>query len=567
MTWIEKYTPYLLLIIVLFAFVIRLVWLDRSPRGLLIDEAHFGYISYSLLKTGQDEHGVSYPLIFKGFGDQKLPVQVYLLMPIIKLFGLNALAVRLPSVMAGTIFVLLIYFLVKEFGLSKTSSLLTALIAAVIPWSFILSRFAYESNLALVWFTLGLICLIKVIKSPAKMWSFLMALFFGLTWYTYVAYRPITLLLGFGFLGLMLILKKISWSNLAVFGLSFSLIILPLFQARYLGAGAARFNQVGIFSDEGLVMEINEDRTFCDVLLPKSWCYLLWNKPTVYLKELLHRFANVYSANFMLLDGDIKLIYQSVDKFGQFYLFLAPVIFLGLVATLFQTSSLKLSAWQRWLIILGLLITPISSVLAGEAQMVRLSALLPLMLLLVGLGLEFIYQFLSQGRWQMVFLGILSLLLANTASFLTNFYTIHTVKYDQVYESYLPELFDYLATLPADAQIYLKPFFSDPIMAYAYYQQVDPAWYQQHVKLGKLEASGFQHAVELDNYLVSEDPMINLGCQAVKDDIQAYYVTNEEFKNPIIEYVYKVNSTNGSLGYAYIYDASGYARSQAKLCL
>ena len=64
MSFFKRYSSFLLLVLVLFSFAIRFLWLDRSPRGLLIDEAHFGYISYSLLETGMDEHGISWPVIF-----------------------------------------------------------------------------------------------------------------------------------------------------------------------------------------------------------------------------------------------------------------------------------------------------------------------------------------------------------------------------------------------------------------------------------------------------------------------------------------------------------------------
>ncbi|MDO9028471.1 MAG: 4-amino-4-deoxy-L-arabinose transferase, partial [Candidatus Roizmanbacteria bacterium] len=70
-----------LFILIIFSLGLRVYKLGSIPSGILPDEASFGYNAYSVLKTGKDEHGVSYPLTFKAFGDQKLPAYVYSLIP------------------------------------------------------------------------------------------------------------------------------------------------------------------------------------------------------------------------------------------------------------------------------------------------------------------------------------------------------------------------------------------------------------------------------------------------------------------------------------------------------
>lgn len=564
---LRKYRFYALLLLVLVGFSIRFLWLDQAPKGLLIDEAHYGYIAHSLNETGRDEHGVNFPLVFKGFGDYKLPIQAYLLMPIVKALGLNAVAVRLPSVLAGTLLILAIYWLLREMKISPELSLFGSLVVTLSPWTFILSRFAYEANLALLFFTLALASFLKINREQGWWWGSLAGLLMASTWYAYVAFRPVTILISVFFILIQLFMKKIDWRGMVSFWLVFLLGIAPLFQPKVLQAGVARFNQVGLLSDSGLVMQIDQNRTFCTMQLPKEWCYIWWNKPTIYTGELIKRFYEVYSPNFLFVEGDTTLTYQSLAGYGQFYLWLLPLFFLGVVSLAFQAGSVELNHSARALVLLGLLMAPISSMLAGEAQLVRLSPLVPFLIVVLVMGLRLLWNFMPPRPWESVLLGVVGVyLVIASAAFLTDFYTIHTIKNDLVYQSYLPELFDYLAEKD-DAIIFIKPFFSDPIMAYAYYQQIDPAHYQENVELGKLEGSGFQHAVALDNYVVSEDPMINLGCQAVEAGVQAYYVTNEFFERPLIPYEYRVASTNGAVYYAYVYDASGYAQSQSKLCV
>ncbi|MBT3249356.1 MAG: phospholipid carrier-dependent glycosyltransferase [Candidatus Pacebacteria bacterium] len=568
MSFFKRYSSFLLLVLVLFSFAIRFLWLDRSPRGLLIDEAHFGYISYSLLETGMDEHGISWPVIFKGFGDQKLPVQAYLLMPFIKLIGLNSVGVRLPSVIFGSLLVAAIYWLLREFKIKEELSLFGSLIVALSPWTFMMSRFAYEANLALLFFTLSLVFLHKVARGKSSWWGVASASLMALTWYTYIAFRPVTLLFSVAVLLFLFVSKKIKWQRVAVFGVVLVALVTPLFHPQLAASGAARFNQVGILADEGVVMAINQNRTFCDAKLPRLLCYGLWNKPLYISKTLVKRFVATYSPQFLFTTGDVQNRYQSVENFGQFYLILLPLLFLGVVGTLFKVDAQKTLNNDRLFILLGLLIAPIPSILSGEPQMVRLSPLLPFLVLLITLGVQVGWQFLATRNWQRIIGGgLTAAVILSSLPFLISFYTIHTVKYDEAYQSYLPKLFETIDSYPDEVSIYVRPFFSDPIMAYAYYRQISPSHYQENVILGKKEDSGFQHAVGLDNLIVSEEPMLNIGCRAVKENKAAYFVTNEDFKRPPIPYLYQAVSENGAMNYAYVYDTVAYASKHPELCL
>lgn len=568
MQLIKKYRAFLLLIIVLLSFSIRFLWLDQAPRGLLIDEAHFGYIAESLLKTGRDEHGQPWPLVFQGFGDQKLPAQAYLLIPFVKFLGLNALAVRLPSVLIGSLLPLAVYWLLKELRMESALALLGALIVALNPWTFMMSRFAYEANLGLLFFSLGLIGLVRLARNKKPTWSVLLTAFsFAATWYSYIAFRPVTLALSALYLTYLLLVKKVKFKFALLFFAVFTLLIAPLFHPQVATTGTARFEQIGIFSEEGLVLVINENRTFCTERLPKAICYAVWNKPTVFTKELLHRFVEVYSPQFLATTGHPGNRYQTLENYGQFYLALWPLLCLGLVAVLFETEQLQTNNEIRVLLLLGLLIAPWSAILVGDPQKIRLSPLLPFLIVSMILGLKLLWQFFPRRQWrQWLLAGLVSLMFVASGAYLIDFYTVHTHKFDLVYQSYLPDLFAQIESRKtAETRIYLKPFFSDPIMAYAYYQRVGPQHYQEQVILGEEEDSGFQHAVGLDNYLVTDDPMINVGCRAVEGNYPAFYVTNEWFRE--IPFVQRIASENGAVYYAYIYDAAAQARRHPELCL
>ena len=90
-------TKLILLIIFIFSLLIRLSYCQTIP--LLWDEAALGYNAYSIIQTGRDEYGQFLPLIFKSFGDYKPGFYVYLTIPFIKIFGLNEISVRFPSIL------------------------------------------------------------------------------------------------------------------------------------------------------------------------------------------------------------------------------------------------------------------------------------------------------------------------------------------------------------------------------------------------------------------------------------------------------------------------------------
>ena len=110
--------------IILLALVLRVVGIASFPVGFTQDEAAIGYDAYSLLLTGRDQWGESWPLILRSFGDFKMPLYSYLAIPSIAIFGLNEFATRLPNAIIGTLAVLATYLMSKQLFKDKQSLLL-----------------------------------------------------------------------------------------------------------------------------------------------------------------------------------------------------------------------------------------------------------------------------------------------------------------------------------------------------------------------------------------------------------------------------------------------------------
>ena len=141
--------------LVFLAAALRFYQLGVNPPGLYWEEVAIGYDTYSILKTGKDFHGNSWPLVaFESFGDWKPSLYFYATVPSVAIFGLTPLAVRLPSALFGTLTVLLVYLLGLKIGNWKLG-IAASLLLAVSPWHLQLSRVGFEANLGLFLLVLG----------------------------------------------------------------------------------------------------------------------------------------------------------------------------------------------------------------------------------------------------------------------------------------------------------------------------------------------------------------------------------------------------------------------------
>jgi len=185
----------LLLGIVLLGVFLRFNALSTNPPSLNWDEVAFGYNAHSILETGKDEFGKSYPLYFRSLDDYKLPVYVYMTVLSEQIFGYDNFAVRFPSALFGSLTIILFFFLTEELVRNKYIALLAALLLAILPWHIQFSRMAAEANVGLFFFFAGLLCFLYSIKK--KFWLLpISIIFFALSQYTYLTFRFLVPLLG-----------------------------------------------------------------------------------------------------------------------------------------------------------------------------------------------------------------------------------------------------------------------------------------------------------------------------------------------------------------------------------
>ena len=330
------------------------------PDGVNQDEAMAAYESYSLLKTGVDLSGYHNPVYLEAWGDGMNALETYLMLPMIRLFGLELFAIRLPQAILGCLCLPVFYLLLKRLFSGQTARIGLFLLA-INPWQIMLSRWALESNMAPALLLFGLFCFVLGLqKHPA--YFLLSAVFYGLCLYTYaVMWLVVPVIVGF--LLLYALLSKAARCSgwLAGFVLLLALLALPLILL--------------ILVNQGRIPEIQTSW----LSIPKMFG---WRGGELSLRNLVQPAA--YRALFQLLlfqtDGAMR---NSFYGFGLFYLFSAPLILYGLFTCLQNTvRAMRARRFSPDLLVLvWLSAATLLALLLSEINVNRINAIfLPLIL-------------------------------------------------------------------------------------------------------------------------------------------------------------------------------------------
>ncbi|MBI3397561.1 glycosyltransferase family 39 protein [Candidatus Woesebacteria bacterium] len=354
------------ILIVVIAFILRF-WQLGSVPILNADEAAIGYNAYSLLSTGKDEHGNSWPVHFQSFNDFKPGLYFYLVLPFVKVLGLNEWAVRIPGATFGVGTVVVVYFLLKElspnqrrfqiFKLQFSISEVAALFLAISPWHLHFSRGGWEVNVSTFFITTGVWLFLKSLKSPR--YYFLSFLAFAASLYTYHSARIIVPLIG---IGLATIYFRDIKNNLRYFLISVlvvSTLLTPLVKDLLGPAGVSRASGVGILADPGPVNRVNEQRGEHDNI-SSPIAKIIHNKQINYTLAFVYNWAKHYRGEFLFLSGD-EIQRNKVPETGQMYL-------LDLIFLIFGITTLvKNFNKENKFILYWLAIAPVAAALTFQS--------------------------------------------------------------------------------------------------------------------------------------------------------------------------------------------------------
>ena len=199
----KKYTIVLIAMLMV-GIITRIIGFGKIPIGINVDEAGIMYDSYCIANYGTDRFGNNYPIYMINFGGGQSALYTYIAAGLIKIFGFSLTVVRIPALIFSILYLIFAFLITKDFK-NKKLAILVELIAVIIPWHFMQSRWAFDCNLMS---SMMLISIYTLLKAKKPITYILAGILFGITLYTYAlsyVIIPIFLLLTLGY---MLYTKK-----------------------------------------------------------------------------------------------------------------------------------------------------------------------------------------------------------------------------------------------------------------------------------------------------------------------------------------------------------------------
>lgn len=316
-------------VLIVIGCLIRSVGINIIPHGLNIDEASSTYEAFSILNYGVDRNGNSFPVFLEAWGSGQNALYTYIMIPFIKLFGVNIVSTRLPMVLISCISLFVWYKLLIKIK-NKKFALIGLAFFVICPWHIMKSRWGLESNifpditLYAIWF------IIKFLETKKDMYFYTATLIFGITAYAYgTSYFFLPLFL----IPLLIYLRcKKEISTLKIFiGLAIvGLVSLPIILYVVINTFNLPEIKLGPFTVPKLTINRYEEQTGL----------FSGNIITNLLK-------NFFGQIGILLTQDDGLIWNNIPGFGITYIISLPFLIIGIIYGFYVKSKYS-SIFKIW---------------------------------------------------------------------------------------------------------------------------------------------------------------------------------------------------------------------------
>ncbi|NCN03662.1 MAG: glycosyltransferase family 39 protein [Candidatus Pacebacteria bacterium] len=487
------------------------------------EEIALGYDAFSISQTANDHHGNFMPIVaFESFGDWKPSFYFYSIVPFIKIVGLNTLAVRLPSILAGLSITIGVWLLIKLILPKQVLNnkpylpLLGMFVTAISPWAVMFSRAAWEVNLSTSLILWGIICFIKFIKTSQTNYSLLACsiLLLALSMYTYHSTRIIAPVMG-----MMLIALWFSNTNksskfisnfqtfvnknantLLISTFVTGLLLSPLLINLTSNTTTQRFKQTSIFSDISIIEESNQGQLAQNNIIGK----IFYHRYILFGREIMVNYLNHFNLNFLFISGDSNPRHSS-QYFGQLYHIELVYLILGVIFVLATLRKIKNDPYPReyknylWFLIGWLLIGIFpASITKATPHALRILPTLPVFIIFITLGIglfiDEVQKLLAKIKIRhkrlpnIILSSIIIFYLLELAVFWRNYTLIYPIQYANQWQSGYQEMVNTLAeyndgTIP----LYITREQGRPAMYYWFYTKTDPSLVQQWDKTAKMD--------------------------------------------------------------------------------
>ena len=418
---IKKYSLFILFLV---GVCFRFWQLTKYPVSLSMDETAIGYNAYSILKTGKDEWGEFLPLAFRSAGDYKPPVNVYLTVPFIAIFGLTEFATRLPSALFGSLTIVFLVLLLIKLKINPKIAYLTGFWLSILPWHIHFSRASFEAITALFFLVAGTYYFISWVEKN-KSWQLISSIIcFSLSVWAYHAERAFVPLLVIGLILLyrsQIKFQKIKKQLLPAF-LVLSFFAIPFIKLAFLTpAIQTRAAVTSIFRENTLSNALHHGNYL------NTQDFIFNNDIYIVFRHWLGKYLNYFNFQFIFWDG-MQFTKPGFPDVGILYLVDLPIFILGIWG-LIKTKNKLL----KKLILFWFLLGPLpASFTMNEQHPLRSLVWLPAFALIIAFGFDQILKL----KYKKLLLTIYFILLAINIFYFIDIYKYQFPKHFSEYWQY-----------------------------------------------------------------------------------------------------------------------------------
>lgn len=410
-----------LVLILVLAVILRFALLATYPPALFVDEAAVGYNAWSLAQDLRDEYGTFLPVAFRSWGTYTAPLQFYLAIPGVLLWGLNEYGTRFHAVLLGSATVLVLYVLVYQWFGKRTLALSAATLLALSPWHIHQSRMAVESIISTFFFTLGVYFLVRFRAAYKLLPLVAAAICFVLTTYAYHSARLTAPLFLFLF---MVLYRKELWRqlrNVLIAALVGIVIASPLlwYVITQHNQALARPRAISSIGNPGIGLQLWEWTTTDGPTHPSFLTRAFHNKAVLHLEDFFRRYLSHFDPSFLFIRGDPHERFQ-IPNIGILLFIGLPLVLVGFLS-LFRFYPGK----DRLLLVGWIMLPPVVSSLAViTPNSYHMLEAAPAWAILMAMGLSMWLRFLKPILPSTAHIALALLLTANVLYYLGVYYTV-----------------------------------------------------------------------------------------------------------------------------------------------
>lgn len=506
-------------ILVVVGCLVRCFGINLYPNGLNVDEASSTYEAFSILNYGIDRNGNSFPVFLEAWGSGQNALYTYIMIPFVKILGVNIISTRLPMVLISCFSLVVWYKLLEKIKGKKFATIGLAFLV-ICPWHIMKSRWGLESNIFPDITLYAIFFVVKFLETRKERYLYISFVILGLTAYAYGTSYFFLPLFVIPLLIYLRYKKKIKTSKIFIGVAVIGLISLPIILYVLINTFNLQEIKIGPFTVPKLPVNRYEEQT------------------SLFSGNIIINLLNNFCSQIkLLLTQNDGLIWNNIPGFGMIYIISLPFIIIGLIYDLKEKNNYSI-IFRIWLLSALLLLFVLT-----DANINRINILIIPLIYYAILGIYFLIQ-----NSKMILIVISTIYVFLFIWFEITYFSLKDNGY--VFVNDVKDVIEYVDNLEVD-EIYFQYAFKEPYIYVLYYTEYNTNDFAKTVEYFDNESLGrFDNIKGFGKYNFyipgKLDNKKNVG-YVIKKDANIDYTgyTVKEFKN----YVVMVGEKDGNNKY------------------